>query len=212
MKNFSQEILTQSPYLKVQKLKCDVIWQTGVRCGPNHHYTSLWGNSSNKFWSSPVVRFVSLYLYDLWYRQLHINLTVFILLWIILKTEAWVSNYMQWSVDISSQCFHWPHFTHFLSWIGNGWPHSKATWGKGQGTDNFCSMEMDRWNELIQMSLFPYTRGWDGFIVVNIVECHPSNTGPTILICNHSQTLHLCLFSVVYFHEWKPTKTPLGKT
>ncbi len=40
----------------------------------------------------------------------------------------------------------------------------------------------------------------------------PSNTGQTILICNHFQTFHLCLFSVVGFHEWKPTETPLWKT
>ncbi len=28
----------------------------------------------------------------------------------------------------------------------------------------------------------------------------PSNTGPTILICNNFQTFHLCLFLVVDFH------------
>ncbi len=28
----------------------------------------------------------------------------------------------------------------------------------------------------------------------------PSNKGPTILICIHFQTFHLCLFSVVDFH------------
>ncbi len=30
---------------------------------------------------------------------------------------------------------------------------------------------------------------------------NPGNTGPTILICSHFQTFHLCLFSVVDFHE-----------
>ena len=30
---------------------------------------------------------------------------------------------------------------------------------------------------------------------------HPSNTGPSILICNKFQTFHLCLLSVVDFHE-----------
>ncbi len=32
-----------------------------------------------------------------------------------------------------------------------------------------------------------------------LVEIYPGNTGPTILICNHFQTFHLCLFSVVGF-------------
>ncbi len=36
---------------------------------------------------------------------------------------------------------------------------------------------------------------------VKICIIFPSNTGPTILICNHFQTFHLCLFSVVDFHE-----------
>ncbi len=33
------------------------------------------------------------------------------------------------------------------------------------------------------------------------VSTVPSNTGPTILICNPFQTFHLCLFSVVDFQE-----------
>ncbi len=40
----------------------------------------------------------------------------------------------------------------------------------------------------------------------------PGNMGPTILICIHFQTFHLCWISVVDFPEWKLTKIPLGKT
>ncbi len=37
-----------------------------------------------------------------------------------------------------------------------------------------------------------------------------SNIDPTILICNHFQTFHLCLILVVDFHEWNPTEIPIG--
>ncbi len=40
---------------------------------------------------------------------------------------------------------------------------------------------------------------------------YPSNTGPTILICNHFQTFHLCLFSVVDFHVWKTNWNSIRK-
>ncbi len=38
-------------------------------------------------------------------------------------------------------------------------------------------------------------------IIMFAMLTFPSNTGQTILICNHFQTFHLCLFSVVDFNE-----------